>query len=88
MREITYRMLKNTSPELEFLEVETNIFLGTPSVILLSTLVKKKKKKSCSKVLEICIIILLYPEMRRAQMLAGKMFLLKTHMKVIFFFLI
>ena len=36
-------MLKNTSPELEFLEVETNIFLGTPSVIPLSTLVKKKK---------------------------------------------
>ena len=37
MREITYRMLKNTSPELEILEVEINIFLGTPSVILLST---------------------------------------------------
>lgn len=49
MREITYRMLKNTSPELEFLEVETNIFLGTPSVILLSTLVKKKKKNLALK---------------------------------------
>lgn len=43
MREITCRMLKNTSPELEFLEAETYIFLGIPSMILLSTLLKNKQ---------------------------------------------
>lgn len=45
MWEITYAMLKKTSPALQFGGVETYVFLRIPSVIL-STPVKKKQKTS------------------------------------------